>query len=445
MERSHCYNPFMYLETDNDVQKLVTNLFKSTEGKDEKGSDDPFWNTAAQMLLLALMFYLRYEAPEYEQNFAMVLDMIRAGEVSEEDESKLSALDCLFYDLEDEFPDHIAVKYYKNYHSGAARTLKSIQITLISKLKQFNLEQVAKLTMTDEMNLNEMGERKIALFAIIPDNDTSFNFIVSILYTQLFQQLFYVADYKYGGTLPIHVHFIMDEFSNVSLPGDFEKILSVMRSRGVSVSIILQNLAQIKALFKNEHESIIGNCDEFLYLGGNEPGTHKYISELLGKETIDTTTFNHSKGRNGNYTTNYQYTGRELLDSAEVRLIDNAYALLFIRGERPVRDLKYDITKHPNFYLTLDGKGEPFVHGVDTKSIADIELVSDIDFDVDENIDIAELESYELLSEEGVADLYEEKEDIKEEKKNEKVNEEQKGREIVSYLQYAGYCDDSGL
>ena len=274
MEKSHCYNPFRYITSDNDVQKLVTNLFKSTTPKGSQSSD-PFWDTAASMLLLALIFYLKYEAPEEEQNFPMVMEMLRAGDVSEEDESYYSPLDSLFYDLEMRQPDHIAVKYYKAYHSGSAKTLKSIQITLAARLEKFNLESVAMLTATDELDLSSMGEKKVALFALIPDNDTSFNFLVSILYTQLFQQLFYTADRKYGGSLPVHVHFCMDEFSNVSLPDDFDKILSVMRSRGVSVSIILQNMAQLKALFEKQWESIVGNCDEFLYLGGNEQSTHK--------------------------------------------------------------------------------------------------------------------------------------------------------------------------
>lgn len=269
MEKSHCYNPFVYLKSDNDVQKLVTNLFKATTPKGSS-SNDPFWDTAASMLLLALVFYLKYEAPEEEQNFPMVMELLRAGEVHEDDDSYLSPLDVLFNKLESREPEHIAVKYYRDYRSGSAKTLKSIQITLASRLEKFNLESLASLTMVDELDLPSLGEKKVALFALIPDNDTSFNFLVSILYTQLFQQLFFLADHKYGGSLPVHVHFVMDEFANVSLPDDFDKILSVMRSREVSVSIILQNLAQLKALFEKQWESIVGNCDEFLYLGGNE-------------------------------------------------------------------------------------------------------------------------------------------------------------------------------
>ncbi len=373
MDKSHCYNPFVYLKDDNDAQKLVTNLFKATTPKNAQ-SQDPFWDTAASMLLLALIFYLKYEAPEEEQNFAMVMEMLRYGEVKEDDEEYISPLDSLFYDLELRKPEHIAVKYYKNYHSGSGKTLKSIQITLAARLEKFNLESLAGLTMTDELNLSELGEKKIALFALIPDNDTSFNFLVSILYTQLFQQLFYLADHKYGGSLPIPVHFLMDEFANVSLPDDFEKALSVMRSRGVSVSIILQNLAQLKKLFEKEWESITGNCDSFLYLGGNEQSTHEYVSKLLGKETIDLNTYGKSAGRNGNYSTNYQISGRELLTPDEVRKLDNRYALLFIRGENPIMDLKYDILKHPNIKGTADGGKVPFIHGKTKEAIASVKL-----------------------------------------------------------------------
>ncbi len=404
MERSHCYNPFVYLKEDNDVQRLVTNLFKSTTPKGAQ-TQDPFWDTAASMFLLALMFYLKYEAPPDEQNFSMVMEMLRAGEVREDDDSYQSPLDELFDRLEMRSPDHIAVKYYRDYRSGSAKTLKSIQITLAARLEKFNLESLASLTVTDELELESIGEKKTALFIIIPDNDSSFNFLVSILYTQLFQQLFYSADHKYGGSLPIHVHFLMDEFANVSLPDDFDKILSVMRSRGVSVSIILQNMAQLKALFEKQWESIVGNCDEFLYLGGNEQSTHKYVSELLGKETLDTNTYGKSTGRNGNYSTNYQISGRELLTPDEVRMLDNRYALLFIRGERPIIDEKFDILRHPNVNGTTDGKTEPFQHGAVTDTVATLVF--------DPDIDPADLPGpeptdadYELLSEEDLEKLF---------------------------------------
>ena len=397
MEKSHCYNPFVYLENDNDVQKLVTNLFKSTTPKGSQ-SNDPFWDTAASMLLMALVFYLHYEAPEEEQNFAMVMEMLRAGAIEDEEDSSPSPLDNLFEDLRDANPSHIALKYYDGYHSGSAKTLKSIQITLAARLEKFNLESLAALTMVDELDLQTMGERKVALYALIPDNDSSFNFLVSILYTQLFQQLFYSADHVHGGSLPVPVHFLMDEFANVSLPDDFDKILSVMRSRGVFVSIILQNMAQLKALFEKQWESIVGNCDEFLYLGGNEQSTHKYVSEMLGKETIDTNTYGKSTGRSGSYSTNYQISGRELLTPDEVRMLDNQYAILFIRGELPVMDFKYDILKHPNVALTTDGKGKPYKHGEVTNETATIKFLDINPIEVEETT--YEETTYELLSDE---------------------------------------------
>lgn len=397
MEKSHCYNSFVYLQNDNDIQRLVTNLFKSTTPKGSQ-SNDPFWDTAASMLLLALVFYLHYEAPPDEQNFAMVMEMLRAGSIEDEDDPRPSPLDQLFNELGEDYPDHIALKYYRSYHSGSAKTLKSIQITLAARLEKFNLESLASLTSTDELELGTLGEKKTALFALIPDNDTSFNFLVSILYTQLFQQLFYSADHIHGGSLPIPVHFLMDEFANVSLPDDFDKILSVMRSRSVSVSIILQNLAQLKALFEKQWESIVGNCDEFLYLGGNEQSTHKYVSELLGKATIDTNTYGKSEGRSGSYSTNYQISGRELLTPDEVRMLDNQYAILFIRGERPVLDFKYDILKHPNVALTADGKAGVYKHGEVKSDVATIELIS-LDKNKAPEISVAETH-YELLSDE---------------------------------------------
>ena len=407
MNRSHCYNPFVYLRNDNDVQRLVTNLFKATTPKGSQ-SQDPFWDTAASMLLLSLIFYLKYEAPPDEQNFPMVMELLRAGEVFENDDNYVSPLDELFDRLEMVNPDHIALKYYRDYHSGSAKTLKSIQITLAARLEKFNLESLAGLTATDELDLPSLGEKKVALFALIPDNDTSFNFIISILYTQLFQQLFYLADHKYGGCLPVHCHFIMDEFANVSLPDDFDKILSVMRSRGVSVSIILQNLAQLKALFEKQWESIVGNCDEFLYLGGNEQSTHKYVSELLGKSTIDTNTYGKSSGRSGNYSTNYQISGRELLTPDEVRMLDNRYALLFVRGERPIMDLKYDILKHPNVKLTADGGCPPYIHGEPTQAIASFVFDSKIPKDA---VSVSPVNtSYELLSDEEIAEMFGEEE-----------------------------------
>ena len=414
MSKSHCYNPFVYLKDDNDIQKLVTNLFKSTTPKGSQ-SNDPFWDTAASMLLLALIFYLWYEAPEEEQNFSMVMEMLRAGEVKEDDDMYLSPLDILFEKLEMENPDHIALKYYRDYHSGSAKTLKSIQITLASRLEKFNLASLASLTITDELELYSLGEKKVALFALIPDNDTSFNFLVSILYTQLFQQLFYTADHKYNGRLPVHVHFLMDEFANVSLPDDFDKILSVMRSREVSVSIILQNLAQLKSLFEKNWESIVGNCDEFLYLGGNEQSTHKYVSELIGKETLDYDTYGKSLGHGSSYSTNYQIQGRDLLTPDEVRMLNNEYAILFVRGERPIIDYKYNILKHPRVKFTNDGKGKAYIHGKTNNANASIIVDYNIENYKFSNVEQT-TEDYEIIFCEDIEEFLRKKEDKNEEK-----------------------------
>lgn len=412
MDKSYCYNPFVYLHSDNDIQKLVTNIFKNTTPKGSQ-SQDPFWDQAAMMLLLALVFFLHYEAPPEEQNFPMVMEMIRSGEVKEDDDGFMSPLDRLFARLADRQPDHIALKYYRNYRSGSGKTLKSIQITLVARLEKFNLDSLAAITQSDEMELDKLGEKKTAIYAVIPDNDSSYNFIVGMLYTQLFQQLYYSADVKHGGRLPVHVHCVMDEFANVALPDEFDKLLSTMRSREISVSIIIQNLAQLKKLFEKEWESIVGNCDEFLYLGGNEQSTHEYVSKLLGKETIDMNTYGQSKGRNGNYSTNWQITGRELMTPDEVRMMDNKYALLFIRGERPIMDLKYDILKHPNIKFSADGGAEPYEHARPNYSIGSISFDSSV----------LKMEPFELTDEVGDFAILTE-EEIEEILKNEKLEEE---------------------
>ena len=403
---SHCYNPFTYLDDDKDVLKLVTNLIRNTTPKGSN-TNDPFWERSETALLEALILYLLYEAPKDEQNFPMVMEMIAAAEVREDDEAYQSPLDELFERLAMRVPEHLAVKQYGIFKLAAGKTAKSILISLGVRLEKFNLASIAGITTADEMALPSIGEKKTALFAVIPDNDSSFNFIVGMLYTQLFQQLYYLADHIHGGRLPVHVHFVMDEFSNVALPDEFDKLLSTMRSREVSVSIILQNLAQLKALFKDTWESIVGNCDEFLYLGGNEQSTHKYVSELLGKETIDMNTYGQSRGRNGSYSTNYQLSGRELLTPDEVRMLDNRYVLLFVRGERAVMDDKYDILKHPNIKLTADGSGRPYHHG-DTENALNWR-----------NVILNGNSDYELLSEEELSELLQN--NTMEEKQNENV------------------------
>lgn len=393
MSKSHCYNPFEYIQEDKDILKLITNLIKNTTPKGSQTAD-PFWEKSETALLQALCLYLFHEAPKEEQNFSMVMEMLESAGVKEEDEDYISPLDELFNRLEKRKPNSIAVKQYKIYKQAAGKTAKSILVSVCVRLAAFNLESIASLTSVDELELDKMGERKTALFAVIPDNDSTFNFLIGMLYTQLFQMLYYNADIIHGGELPIPVHFLMDEFANVALPDEFDKLLSTMRSRQIFVSIIIQNLAQIKALYKDAWESIVGNCDELYYLGGNEQSTHKFMSEYLGKETLDTNTYGKSSGRNGNYSTNYQQAGRELLTSDEVRLLDNDYALLFIRGERPIFDKKYDILRHPNLKYTKDGEQKPYEHGLVKHDIEDWQ-----------NIVLTDRE-YELLSDEDMEDYF---------------------------------------
>lgn len=360
-EAAMCYNPFRYISDDKDVLKLISNLIKNTTPKGSHESD-PFWTKAETALLQALMLYLIREAPEDEQNFAMILEMIASADVREEDESYQGPLDLLFERLEARDPSSIAVKQYKVFKQAAGKTAKSILVSAGVRLAAFNLPQIAGLTCVDEMRLEDLGEKKVALFCCIPDSDPSLNYLVGLLYSQCIQTLYQLADRKYGGRLPVHVHAVMDEWANVSLPDDFEKLLSTMRSREISVSIIVQNIAQIKALFKDSWESIIGNCDSLLYLGGNEASTHEYLSKALGKETLDTNTYGQSKGRSGSYSTNYQQAGRELLQPDEIRKLDNRYAILLLRGEAPMLDDKMDLLSHVNIRMTTDGGAPAYDH-----------------------------------------------------------------------------------
>ncbi len=388
-DTSFCYNPFEYVHDDKDVLRLISNLIQNTTPKGSQSSD-PFWEKSETALLQALMLYLLHEAPPEEQNFAMIMELLGSAQVKEEDEDYESPLDILFDRLEMRDPDSIAVKQYHIYKQAAGKTAKSILISVGVRLAAFNLPQIAKLTNTDELDLSSMGERKVALFCCIPDADTSLNYLVGMIYSQLFQTLYYMADRVHGGALPVPVNCIMDEFPNVSLPNEFEKILATCRSRSIYCSIIIQNMSQLKALFKDSWESLVGNCDEFLYLGGNEKETHKYVSELLGKETIDTNTYGQTKGKSGSYSTNFQQSGRELLQPDEVRMLDNQNALLFIRGERPILDAKYDLMKHPNIRYTEDGGAGPF-------NYAKAPLAHD-DFTFDET----RYDDYELLLDEDI-------------------------------------------
>lgn len=386
---SDCFNPFKYLHDDKDVIKLINNLIANTTPKTARTSD-PFWERSETALLQALIFYLVYKAPEYEQNFSTVMTMLEyAATDGDEDENRVTPLDILFNNLELEEPSHIAVKQYKVFKHAAGNTVKSILTSCAVRLAAFNLESVQNITNTDDLNIPALAENKAAIFCVIPDNDSSFNFLVGLLYTCVFQEMYYLADHVYGGTLPIPLHVCMDEFSNVALPDEFDKILATMRSRGIFASIIIQNLAQLKGLFKASNdawETIVGNCDSFLYLGGNEKSTHDFVSKLLGKETINLKTHNRTKGRSGSYTTNYQMTGRELLTPDEVRLLDNEYAILFIRGAKPVMDKKYNLMKHPNISQTTDGNTKPYIHKNNIHTVS-----------IHEGIELERADEYEII------------------------------------------------
>ena len=360
LEESDGYNPFRYIRDEKDALRLVNNLIQATTPKGSHESD-PFWTKAETALLQAIILMLWQEAPEYEQNFSMVMRVLEYAEVKEEDEEYVSPLDLLFQSIERERPDCVAVRQYKVFKMAAGKTSKSILVSTAVRLAPFNLPQIKAITDHDDMDLYTLGEKKCALYAVIPDNDNSLNFLVSLLYAQAFQALYYSADQIHHGALPCHVHFVLDEFAAMPMPG-FTRELATMRSRNISASTIIQNMAQIKALFKDDWETIPGNSDTILYLGGNEAATHKYISEALGKGTINTKTHGQSKGRSGSWSTNFQISGRELLTPDEVRALDNRYAILFIRGAKPVMDLKYDLTKHPAVCHTVDGGGPPYIH-----------------------------------------------------------------------------------
>ena len=360
LEQSDGYNPFRYLRDEKDVLKLVNNLIQSTTPKGSHESD-PFWTKAETALLQAIILMLFQEAPGYEQNFSMVMRVLEYAEVREEDEGHVSPLDLLFESIERRKPDSVAVRQYKVFKLAAGKTAKSILVSTAVRLAPFNLPQIQTLTNHDDMDLYTLGEKKVALYAVIPDNDNTLNFLVSLLYAQAFQALYYSADQIHHGPLPRHVRFVLDEFAAMPLPG-FTRELATMRSRSISASVIIQNMAQIKELYKDSWETIPGNCDTILYLGGNESSTHKYVSEMLGKATIDTKTHGQTKGKSGSYSTNFQMSGRELLTPDEVRKLDNRYALLFIRGASPVMDEKYDLMHHPAISHSSLGGAAPYIH-----------------------------------------------------------------------------------
>ena len=383
--KSDCYNPFCYIRKDADVFKLIDNFIKNTTPKGAK-ANDPFWEKSETALDAALMLYLLHEAPPEDQNMETILYMIENGGAKEEDDDYQSPLDLLFEALEEEQPDHIAVRQYHIFKQAAGKTAKSILVSAAVRLASFTLPEIQRITASDDMELGKLGERKQAIFCIIPDsNDASLNFLVGMLYTQAFQELYYQADKVHQGALPVPVRLMFDEFANVALPDGYARLQATMRSRNIMSTIILQNISQLKALFKDDWEGIIGNADSFVYLGGNEQSTHKYISELLGKETIDTRTSSQSKGRNGSFSQNFQQTGRELMTPDEVRRLDNKNAIVLIRGEKPVIDEKYDILKHPNIHRTEDGGAPPYLHTPLRAFAADdlsfpIENIDDIEF-----------------------------------------------------------------
>ena len=383
--KSDCYNPFCYIRKDADVFKLIDNFIKNTTPKGAK-ANDPFWEKSETALDAALMLYLLHEAPPEDQNMETILYMIENGGAKEEDDDYQSPLDLLFEALEEEQPDHIAVRQYHIFKQAAGKTAKSILVSAAVRLASFTLPEIQHITASDDMELGKLGERKQAIFCIIPDsNDASLNFLVGMLYTQAFQELYYQADKIHQGALPVPVRLMFDEFANVALPDGYARLQATMRSRNIMSTIILQNISQLKALFKDDWEGIIGNADSFVYLGGNEQSTHKYISELLGKETIDTRTSSQSKGRNGSFSQNFQQTGRELMTPDEVRRLDNKNAIVLIRGEKPVIDEKYDILKHPNIHRTEDGGAPPYLHTPLRAFAAD-----DLSFPI-ENIDDIEI------------------------------------------------------
>lgn len=398
-ENSDGYNPFVYIKSDEDVIKLITNLIQNTTPKNAQ-QNDPFWEKSEIALDTALMLYLLHEAPPEEQNFEMLMFLIEnAAQVEDDEDNYMSPVDMLFEALEEENPEHIAVKQYKIFKQASGKTAKSILISAAVRLAAFNLPEIAKMTSFDNLDIGTLGERKRAIFCVIPDNDNSFNYLVGMLYTQAFQALYYSADHNHGGELPVPVRIMMDEFANVALPDNFERILATMRSRRISVSIIIQNMAQLKALSKDSWENLTGNCDTLLYLGGNEQATHEYISKMLGKETLDTRTRGITKGQHGSSNTNFQNTGRELLTLDEVRLLDNANALIFVRGERPIMDRKFDILSHLNIKKTADGGANAYLHSkVQTYFQADLSFTVKEDLS---NVEFMEVDNEGIQSDDN--------------------------------------------
>lgn len=352
-KKSMKYNPFAYIKSEKDILKLVQTIIANTKGEGEKAGED-FWVKAEKLYYTALIGYIYYEAPKEEKNFATLLEMIDASEVREDDENYMNPVDRLFEALEKKNPSHFAVKQYKKYKLAAGKTAKSILISCGARLAPFDIEELRELMKEDELDLDTLGDRKTALFVIISDTDDTFNFVVSIMYSQLFNLLCDKADDKYGGRLPIHVRFLLDEFANIGLIPKFEKLIATIRSREISASIILQAQSQLKAIYKDNADTIVGNCDSTLFLGGKEKTTLKELSETLGKETIDLYNTSETRSNANSYGLNYQKTGKDLMSQDEITVMDGSKCIFQLRGVRPFLSEKFDITKHKNYKLLED-------------------------------------------------------------------------------------------
>ena len=409
MEHSNGYNPFRYIRSETDIVKLITNLIANTTPKNAQ-ANDPFWEKAESLYLQAIFLYVWKECPPKERNFRTVLKLLNEAEVNAD--GSPSELDRRFRRLErKKGSSHAAVIQYNKVVRGAGDTVRSIIISANARLGLLENPQILRVLDKDEMDIEEIGtgvdgdkKKKTALFCVIPDSDKSYNFLVGMLYSQIFQELYYQADFNYNGRLPIHVTFMLDEFSNVALPDDFCSLLSTMRSREISCIIIIQNLAQIKALFKDTWETIPGNCDTLIYLGGNEQSTHKYVSESLGKGTIDKRSSGETRGRNGSSSRNYDVLGRELLTPDETRKLKNDQCIVLIRGYDPIIDRKFNTFKHPLFKETEDGGAPPYVHQIEEKT-ENVRLLNEESFafykrkkDNGEPVHIVELSAEELFA-----------------------------------------------
>ena len=360
--KSMHYNPFAYIHEEKDILKLVTALMTNTKGEGQGG--DPFWDKAERLLLVSLIAYLHYEAPVEEQNFATLLEMLNTMQVSEDDETYQNPVDLLFEDLEKKKPNSFAVRQYKLYKLAAGKTAKSILISCGARLSPFDIQEIRDATMYDELELDKLGDRKTALFLIMSDTDSTFNFLISMIYTQLFNLLCDKADDQYGGKLPVHVRCLIDECANIGQIPQLEKLVATIRSREISTCLVLQTRSQLKAIYKDNADTIVGNMDSQVFLGGSEPTTLKELSEALGKETIDSFNNSDTRGNSPSYGTNYQKLGHELMSRDELAVLDGGKCILQLRGVRPFLSDKYDLTQHPNYKLTSD---------YDSKNALDIE------------------------------------------------------------------------